>query len=133
MTKSEFEQKLDDVLGLDKPTPKAFTEMYHRLEQVASQLETRLNGNGKGHHVNVVLEPGHVVNAGQQFNVAVLIPKLNSFRDVLFRAYIPPVGKPVALDLTGEMPVMCPTPKVLEQRVLEFFALDSVQGRLRTL
>lgn len=131
MAKSDFEKELDAVLALDEPRPKAYTEMYQRLEQLAASLERSLSGNG--HKIQVVLEPGHLVNVGQQFNVVVQIPTLNNFRDVLFRAYLPPEGKPVTLDLTGEEPVQCTTPKALEKKILDFLALDAIRARLRTL
>ena len=131
MTKSAFEQKLDKALGLETPAPRAYTEMYQRVEQAAGWLENQLKG--RGHSVKVVIEPGHLLNVGQQFNVVVLIPTLNNFRDVLFRAYIPAAGKPVTLDLTGDAPVTCASPQVLERRILDFFALDAIRGRLRAL
>jgi hypothetical protein len=78
MAKSQFELDLDKALGLKKTPPKAYTDMRQRLEQAAALLQERLNGGR--HSVQVVLEPGHLVNVGQQFNVVVLIPQLNNFR-----------------------------------------------------
>ncbi len=80
----------------------------------------------------VTVEPGHLVNMGQQFNILTEIPT-RQFRDVLFRAYIPTDGWPVSLDLFDDDFVLCSDEAALEGAIVDFVRRPEIRQRLLTL
>ncbi|HEX8339545.1 MAG TPA: hypothetical protein VF624_01420 [Tepidisphaeraceae bacterium] len=132
MAKSKFEARLDAVLKqVDEPTPPLYAQMKQRLDEVVAGLQDTLDASKQ--KATVALEPGHMLNAGQQFNVVVRIANRNQFRDTLFRAYLPPSGAPATLDFIGDRPEKAQTPEELEDRVIEFLSLEPIQGMMRSL
>ena len=131
MANKTLEQRLDEALKLGEPPPPMYAAMENRLNEIVNWLQKQIDDTrGKA---QVVLEPGHLVNAGQQFNVVIHIPKRNQYRDTLFRAYVPPSGTPVTLDFTGDVPERAATPDQLEERVIAFLSLEPIRAMVRTL
>jgi hypothetical protein len=110
-----------------RPPSEAYQEAYDMLSTAAQAIEEVGIVNGG----MITVEPGHLVNLGQQYNVVLSIPG-KSFRDVLFRAYMPTNGFPVTLDLFGEDPVTCDTSDALEVELVRF-AQEHVSSRLAML
>lgn len=78
----------------------------------------------------MTVEPGYLVNSGQQLNVVIRIPSQH-VADTLFRAYLTLDGT-VSFDFYGEDLVVCSTPQEAEHAVLAFLARPEMQLRLRT-
>jgi hypothetical protein len=126
-----FEQRLDEALRLSDPPDPLYIEMETRLRQIADFLQSQIDPTRA--KAQVAVEPGHLINAGQQFNLVVNIPSLNRYREPLLRAYVPPSGKPVMLDLIGDEPETVSTPAELEERVIEFLSRKPIRNMIRTL
>src|SRR5579871_5752491 len=124
MANKTLEQRLDEALKLSEPPPAMYTAMENRLNEIVNWLQKQIDDTRA--KAQVALEPGHLVNAGQQFNVVIHIPNRNQYRDTLFRAYIPPSGAPVTLDFTGDVPERADTPDQLEERVIAFLSLEPI-------
>ena len=77
--------------------------------------------------IKIEIKPGFQATIGQQQTVVVRIPE-KSYRDTLFRAYIPIDGMPVTLDLYGEEPEVCQNDAELETRILDF--LGKIKDRM---
>jgi len=131
MATKTLEQRLNAALRLDEPPAPAYAAMESRLNEIVELLQKQIDKTKK--KAQVALEPGHLVKAGQQFNVVVYIPNQNRFRDTLFRAYIPTAGSPVTLDFVGDSPEKADTPDQLEERVIKFLSLDQIRSMIRTL
>jgi hypothetical protein len=131
MAAKTLEQRLNAALRLDDPPAPAYAAMENRLNEIVELLQKQIDKTRK--NAQVALEPGHLVRAGQQFNVVVYIPNQNRFRDTLFRAYIPATGSPVTLDFIGDSPEEVDTPDQMEERVINFLALDQIRSMIRTL
>ncbi len=128
MSKS-FAKKFAESLGqAQKP---GFREAYDTLRGIADGIRKTLSA-GKKKGVVVDLEPGYATNLGQQFRVRLRVPA-RGWDQNLFRAYIPPDGFPISLDLDGEQPVTCPDAASLEQAVLDFLRKPEIDGRLTVL
>ena len=113
---------------LDRGTP-GYQQAWQALRALVDQVQDSIAGSG----VELVIEMGHPTDLGQQFNVVTLIPKLG-FRDVLFRAYLPPMtGWPVTLDLLEPQYTECGTEEQLQDRVSRFVLSDDIVNRLRML
>jgi hypothetical protein len=108
------------------PSPQ-FKEVVDALKAVASGIAASLPVKGGA----VDVEPGYAVAFGQQYNVVLKIGP-RQFRDVLFRAYVPPEGYPVRLDFFGEELTVCQGPDELEQSV-RAFVREHVSTRLAML
>jgi hypothetical protein len=126
-----FEQRLDEALRLDDPPPAYFSAMEDRLTKIADFLQSQIDPSKR--KAQVVVEPGHLINAGQQLNVVIHIPARNSYRDTLFRAYIPAAGTPVTLDFIGDSPEEVNTPDALEESVILFLSREQIRLMIRTL
>lgn len=131
MAKSAFQTRMDNALKLDDPPPQQYVSMRQRLDEVVDLLQQRIDRTGA--KAQVALEPGHLVNAGQQFNVVVHIPKRNHYKDTLFRAYLPASGTPVTLDFIGDEPETARTANELETLVIEFLSLDPIRRMIQSL
>lgn len=130
MTKT-FEQRLDEALRLDEPPALQFSQMLERLTKISDFLQSQIDST-KG-KAQVVVEPGHLVNAGQQFNLVIHIAGRNHYRDTLFRAYIPASGTPVTLDFIGDEPERVDTADALENSVILFLSREPIRVMIRTL
>jgi hypothetical protein len=131
MAKQPLEQRLKGALAFDATPPAAYAEMVARLRAIAEILEKEIDA---GRNVaQVTLEPGHLVDAGLQYNAVVHLSRRNRFRDTLFRAYVPASGEPVTLDLTGDRPTLVRSPDELEDRVVDFLSRPEIRGMLREL
>jgi hypothetical protein len=111
---------LDTKLPADKATDK--------LQSVCRSLAERLFGGRKSG--SVVLEPGFTTNMGLEQKVVVEV-SARSFRDVLFRAYVPVDGYPVEVDFYGENPVRCTSESDLDKAVGQFIKRPEVLARLK--
>lgn len=101
-----------------------FEEVLKKLREFAGAIEKSL-----GQGAEVLLESGHRVNMGQQYNVVIRIPRLG-LRDVLFRAYVPFDGLPVRLDLFEDERPTCPSIADLEETLIQFLREPDVKQRL---
>lgn len=126
MAVHDLKTKMADAL---KPGERQRNPGDRALTEFAETLEGLL---GNRRHLQVLLEPGYQTNLGLQMNVLLLIPS-RAFRDVFFRAYVPPAGFPVALDLFGEEPVLCPDESKLEEELLNFLKTPQVRIKLEEL
>ena len=127
MDPQSFEKKVGEILDL-KPEEQPYSQATRALEGVAKAVQAQLGAEA----TRVTVEPGYQVKTGQQFKVVVAIPSRN-FQDVLFRAYVPPTGFPVSLDLYGEEPVRCQDEAALQDQLLQFLARAEVKSRLGML
>jgi hypothetical protein len=125
MTDDELKRKITDMLRDDRQTSTRFREAVGKLRALAQALEASLVPNV----VEVRLEPGHRVNYKQMYSFVVRIPKVG-IRDVLFRAYVPADGFPVALELSDDEHPRCSTLEDLEATILRFLALPEVRMHL---
>jgi hypothetical protein len=131
MAARTLEQRGKAALRLDDPPVPAYAAMEKRLSEIVELLQKQIDKTRS--KAQVALEPGHLVKAGQQFNVVVSILNQNGFRETLFRAYIPAGGSPVTLDFIGDSPEKVGTPDQLEERVINFLSLDPIRSMIRTL
>lgn len=126
MDKDELKKKVAELLkeeagdGLDR-----FRLAVGKLRELAEAVEASFPADT----VRVHVEAGHRVNYGQQYNFVVDVAKMK-LRDVLFRAYVPPDGFPVTLDLFDTERPECANEGELEAKVLEFLAHRDVRTRL---
>lgn len=113
-------------------SPKVFAEydkVLQELEIFASKLDSEVLS---GPNLEVLVEPGFKVNAGQQFKVVIVV-KTQGFRDVLLRAYVPDDGYPVVLSFVGEEAAAADE-QMLLQHLYETIPNNSdIQSRLRAL
>ena len=105
--------------------------MQDRLTNITDFLQAQIDSSHK--KAQVVVEPGHLVNAGQQFNIVIHIPARNNYQDTLFRAYIPASGAPVTLDFTGDEPERVDSADALEESVILFLSREPIRVMIRTL
>jgi len=126
-----LEERLNEALRLGDPPAPVYTDMENRLNEIVAWLQKKIDPTTS--KAQVTLEPGHLVNVGQQFNVVVYIPNRNQYRDTLFRAYIPASGTPVTLDFIGDAPEKADTADQLEERVIAFFSRDPIRAMIRTV
>ena len=125
----KFEKRIDKILESFEVTGQ-YEQAKLVLEGVCDSIQKALARNTRGQAVTVSLEPGWMVNLGQQLNVVVALPARN-FRDTLFRAYIPVKGYPVQLDFFGEEPVTANSSEEMENYVARFLERPEVKLRLR--
>jgi hypothetical protein len=127
MPSADFKERIKSALTKRTPEP-AFREAVQSLREAAAAIQDA----GIVSDAEVRVEPGHLVNLGQQFNMVLTIPSRN-FRDVLFRAYVPMDGYPVNLDFFGETPVPCPDQARLESEIVRFLSDRNVNARLQMI
>jgi len=84
------------------------------LTDTADALNELIKGGG----LNAVIEVGRSVESGLQHNLTVRSDTLN---DVLFRAYIPYHGFPVALDMAEDRLIQCFDIEELNLNIFRFF------------
>lgn len=128
MPKTSFEKRLKEALDVGLATTDAYEARRATIRRAAAMIERWFKARKKA--VAVTVEPGCLVNAGQQLNVVIRIPS-QQLADTLFRAYLAVDGT-VSFDFYGEDLVVCPTPEETERAVLDFVARPEVQLRLRT-
>lgn len=127
MAKSSFERRLDEVLERPVATADAYERGLATVKEAAASIERWFKARK---NVRVSVEPGYLVNAGQQLNVVIRIPSRN-VQDTLFRAYLAMDGA-ISFDFFGEDLVECNTAEEAEQQVLNFLARPEMQLRMRT-
>lgn len=107
--------------------PSGYEEALQKLRDIAAGIQESL-----GEPFVVRIEPGYRVNQGQQFKLAIRL-KDPEYSDFLFRAYVPPAGFPVTLDLFGEEHPACADVAGLEAKLLEFLRQTEVVQRIDAL
>jgi hypothetical protein len=122
----ELKNAIKSDLKSVAPLPQ-FNEVVDALKAVSAGIAASVPVKG----ATVTVEPGYRVNFGQQYNIVLQIPS-RKFRDVLFRAYVPPQGYPVRLDFFGEDLVTCSSLDELSAAV-RTFVREQVGTRLATL
>jgi hypothetical protein len=103
-------------------------QAYEALRNIADGIQVTLS-KGRAGKLKVGLEPGYVTNLGQQLRLRLSIPA-RKWEETLLRAYIPPDGFPVNLDLGEEEPVPCRNTAELEEAVLKFLKKPEIDSRL---
>ncbi|MEM6961376.1 MAG: hypothetical protein AAF550_06480 [Myxococcota bacterium] len=121
-----LQAKFSKILSPSAGTP--YDVVVAKLREIAGELETAF---GKP-SISARVEPGHAVNAGQQFRFVVRLddPK---FSDTLFRCYVPTTGYPVTLSLYEDENVTCDSAKSLEDSIAEFLGREPIAERLRSI
>ncbi len=131
MAEHDLKTKLDAALRLRGPRPLKYAAFLAKLTAVADYLGEIIDaGHGQA---SVDVEPGHLLVAGQQFNVAINIPQLNSYRDTIFRAYLKPDGTAATLDFLGDDPRTVKNSTAMEDVVAEFLSQDAIRDMIRSL
>ena len=125
---TSFDRRFERALDVGLATTDAYEASLATIRRSAALIERWFRTRKKA--VTVTVEPGYLVNAGQQLNVTVRIPSQH-VADTLFRAYLALDGT-VSFDFYGEDLVVCATPEETEKAVLDFVARPEVQLRLRT-
>ena len=74
--------------------------------------------------VECVLEPGMLVNIGQEWRVKLRATQ-RSYEQILLRAYVSVKGYPVMLDLYEEDMIECKSKAILRRRLKEFLRQSS--------
>lgn len=105
-----------------------FDSALHKLQDLARALQETLHPD----KIRVTIEPGHLVNKGQQYRF-ILSAEQPKIRDTLFRAYLPVDGFPVSLDLFEDKHPECRNLDELETEVIQFFRSPLVRQLLRGL
>ncbi|HSN99314.1 MAG TPA: hypothetical protein VLS89_13555 [Candidatus Nanopelagicales bacterium] len=126
-TENPFEKALEGALE-SSPQDATFDSVIAVLHEVADGIHTAIFR--KDGRVEMRVEPGFLVNMGQQLNLVVAI---DGFRDTLFRAYVPVDGFPVTLDLFGEEGFVCKDEAELKATLIDFLKKKEVLLRLRGL
>lgn len=131
MADQELNKKIAAVLKDERgAAPTAHDQVVSKLRDLAAGIEASLTpGTGT---IEVRIEPGYRVNLGQQYSFVFRIPKAG-FRDVLLRAYVPPGGFPVSLDLFEDNRPQCATLEALEDAIIGFLGHPDVKQRLLSL
>lgn len=127
MTENQFEKALEGALE-SEPEDTTFDTVVALLQEVANGIRAAIFRNDE--RVEVRVEPGFLVNMGQQLNLVIVI---DGFRDTLFRAYVPMDGFPVTLDLFGDEGVVCKSESKLRTSLISFLKKKEVKLRLRGL
>lgn len=126
--KTNFDKRFEEALDVALETTDGYETSLATIRRAAALIERWFKVRRKT--VTVTVEPGYLVNAGQQLNVVIRIPSQN-VAETLFRAYLALDGT-VSFDFYGENLVVCASPEETEQAVLEFVARPEMQLRLRT-
>jgi hypothetical protein len=124
---NEFEQALQGALS-GGAVGTSFDSVITVLQQVAAGIHRAIFKDTEA--VYIRLEPGFVVNMGQQISVVV---SADGFKDTLFRAYVPQDGFPVTLDFFGDTGLVCDDEQTLRTRLVQFLKDKDVQMRLKGL
>lgn len=135
MARVNFDAQLQAVLKQAGQTAGPYDARLKTLGDIAQSMQKNLTANppiGQKIELTVTVEPGHSLNAGQQFNVMCSIA-WRPFQSPLFRAYIPPNGDPVQFDFYGEKMVAANGDDEMQERVLDFIREPDVANRLLTL
>ena len=80
--------------------PEMFPEYYKVVQELRCFVGSLRCDVLAGPNLEVLIEPGFKVKAGQLYKVVVVV-KTQGFRDVLLRAYVPDGGYPVVLNFMG--------------------------------
>lgn len=128
LDKANFEKRVEEALDRRVPTTEAYEASLATIKRAAASIERWFKARKKS--VTVTVEPGYLVNSGQQLNVTIRIPGQH-VADTLFRAYLATDGT-VNFDFYGEELVQCTTPQETEQAVLAFLERPEMQLRMRT-
>ena len=122
-----------DLTRFKQPTSPEGFPVYDKVVQELETFATKLDSDVlAGPNLEVLIEPGFKVNAGQQFKVVVVV-KTQGFRDVLLRAYVPDDGYPVVLSFVGQE-VEAADEQTLLQHLYDIIPSNAdIQSRLRAL
>lgn len=123
----EFKSKIQKNLGEITTNPE-FETVVNILSSVAEAIEEEYSDA----KIKIGIEPGFTSNLGRQMNLVMRIKPI-SFREVLFRAYIPTAGFPVQLDLFGEDLQSCTDKDELQEQILDFLQRDDVSQKIHAL
>lgn len=122
-----------DLTRFKQPTsPEVFPEydkVVQELETFATKLDSEVLG---GPNLEVLIEPGFKVNAGQQFKVVVVV-KTQGYRDIILRAYVPDDGYPVVLSFVGQEAEATNDQMLLQHLYDTIPSNADIQSRLRAL
>jgi len=125
----KFDERIDKILSSFEDVAQ-YEQAKRVLEEVCDSIQKALQRQAPDRRITVGLDPGWLVNLGQQLNVVVDLPERN-FRDTLFRVYIPVKGYPVQLDFFGEEPLTANSSSEMENHIAHFLARPEVKLRLR--
>jgi hypothetical protein len=129
MTAEELNKKIAAVLQDERGAkPTDYDRVVQKLRDLAQAIEASLAPGA----IEVRIEPGYRVSLGQQYTFAFRIPKIG-FRDVLLRAYVPPSGFPVNLDMLDDQRRPCQTLEAVEEEIIHFLGDPDVKQRLLSL
>ncbi len=115
------------IEALDLQPSQGESDVREWFQDLAKALTQKLTFGTQSSEVRI--EPGYRVNMGQQLNIVAVVPA-RSFRDVLFRAYVPAAGFPATVDFFGEELTYCDSFGDLERHVGDFLRDPVVKGRL---
>lgn len=122
---SELEQSLAPIKN---QTTAHYQEVIDLLRAFAEQVEKLINGSKEG-GAEVSIELGHLLEQGQEHRVVVRAPSVG-FSDYLLRAFIPPQGYPVVLDVLAEADHTCATAGALVAALVEHSRQPDLQRQL---
>ncbi len=125
---SELEQSLAPIKN---QTTVHYQEVLDLLRAFAEQVEKLINGS-KGVGAEVSIELGHLLDQGHEHRVVVRAPSVG-FSDYLLRAFIPPQGYPVTLDVLAEVDRSCDGPDALVGALVELSKQPDLQRQLATI
>lgn len=124
---STLKEKVSSILADSANDQSGYDEAVAKLREMAEAIQDAL-----GEPFSVRLEPGYRTNLGQQFKIGVRLAD-PVFSDILFRAYVPPDGYPVTLDLLEDEHPACRDAGELEQTLLVFLDKQPVKDQLKAL
>jgi hypothetical protein len=128
MTDEKLKAKVAAALKDERAAaPTDYDRVVNKLRDLAAAI-----GESLAPGVEVRVEYGYRVNLGQQYSFAFHVPKIG-FRDVLLRAYVPPGGFPVSLDLFDGNAPKCTSLDELEAEIIGFLSHPDVKQRLLSL
>lgn len=122
-----------DLSRFKQPTSPSLFPEYDKVVKELETFATKLDSDVLvDPNLEVLIEPGFKVNAGQQFKIVVVV-KTQGYRDILMRAYVPDTGYPAVLSFVGEEQSAADE-QALVQLLYEAIPSNSdIQSRLRAL
>ena len=110
-----------------------FRKTHKILRDMVDEMQGWLRKETKQETLRLQLQPGVLVNLGQQLNVRLFVEQPSPYEETLFRIYVPPSGLPVTLDFYGEEPKTCRTVGAVQKAVIGFLNEPEIQVKLRVL
>ncbi|MFT3774000.1 MAG: hypothetical protein QM820_52210 [Minicystis sp.] len=130
--RKKLESALDKSLApVKEQAAGAYHEVVDLLRGFADKVAAAVNSGG-GAVADVKLELGHLVNQGQEHRVVIRAPEIG-LSDYLLRAFVPPDGYPVVLDLLSEGDRVCDDADGLVAALVELSELAATQQRLAVI